>query len=142
MQNPTYLNFERTVIRIEESEDKAIIVEPRSDPKMFADAVAGKYGPVADYVPDVDDGPVIPDVVVSRLQAKAALLQMGLLPQADALVAAMDPLTKLAWTEANSFKRSSPLLNAMIEYMQWPDGTPLDQADLDELFSIAQTIEV
>jgi hypothetical protein len=142
MYNPVYLNDEGTVIRLTVSDDDVMIIEPRTDPVLFNEAVAGKYGAVGAYVPDVDDGPVVVEVTCTRLQAKAALMQMGLLAQVEALIAAMDPLTQLAWAEASTYKRSSPLLNALAEYVTWPDGSSLSTADMDELFSIAQTIEV
>jgi hypothetical protein len=79
---------------------------------------------------------------VSRLQAKAALLQMGLLDQVDTLVNGLDHMTRLAWAEAITFRRDSPLLIALSAYLAWPDGQALTEADLDALFDLAETIEV
>ncbi len=86
--------------------------------------------------------PSVQEVEVTRLQAKAALLRMGLLDQVEALVGNLDQMTRLAWAEATTFRRDSPLLNALGPYLVWPDGTALSEADLDALFALAETIEV
>ena len=47
---------------------------------------------------------------VTRYQAKAALMQVGLLATAEAAVVAVDdPIVDLAWTEAG-FERLSPMV--------------------------------
>ena len=59
-------------------------------------------------------GPVIPQSVTA-FQAKAALLQVDLLDDVEAMMA--DPATprivKLAWSEALTFERQSPTVVAM-----------------------------
>lgn len=72
---------------------------------------------------------------VSRFQAKEALRQAGLLPQADAVVAASNNATlQNAWANANSFKRNSPGINALAP------AIGLDDAGLDALFTAAAGI--
>lgn len=68
--------------------------------------VAGNNGqPIA-----IDPPRVVP-AVVSRFQARAALLAAGLLDQIDAAVAAADDaMLKLAWAEAVEFPRTSPAI--------------------------------
>lgn len=72
---------------------------------------------------------------VSRFQAKEALRQAGLLDQADAAVAASGNATlQNAWANANTFKRSSPGINALAP------AIGLDDAGLDALFIAAAGI--
>lgn len=72
---------------------------------------------------------------VSRFQARAALLNAGLLGQADAVVAASgNALLQLAWTDAVSFKRNSPGIAALAPALG------LDDAALDDLFRAAAEI--
>lgn len=77
---------------------------------------------------------VSPTAVVSRFQAKAALLGAGLLPQVQAMIDAADPATRLAWNEVIEFRRDSPLLNTLATALG------LDSAALDQLFVAASKI--
>ena len=72
---------------------------------------------------------------VTPFQAKAALMQAGLLGQAEALVAAAGGVTKLAWAEALEFKRTSPTLINLAQALG------LTSAELDNLFRVASGIE-
>lgn len=74
-------------------------------------------------------------MVVSRFQARAALLQAGLLEQAEAAVAESDVIAQLAWADAQEFRRNSPTVATMSAKLGMTD----DQ--LDELFRQAATIE-
>ena len=67
---------------------------------------------------------------------------MGFLDRVESLMAGMAPMFRLAWAEAVEFLRSSPLLNSFVPYFTWQDGAPLAEARLDDLFNLAQTIEV
>jgi hypothetical protein len=79
--------------------------------------------------------PSVPEIV-SRFQARAALMLAGKLADAEAAVAASgDPLIALAWAEAVEWKRSSPALNGLAE------AIGMTQADVDDLFRTAATIE-
>ena len=82
---------------------------------------------VADAVPQI----------VSKFQAKAALMGAGLLAQVEQMMAdpAADALAVLAWTEAQEFRRSSPTVAAMA------GALGLDAAALDALFTTAAGIE-
>lgn len=72
---------------------------------------------------------------VSRFQARAALLQAGLLESADLAVAASnDPFLQLAWKEAVAFPRSSPGIAALAPALGLTDE------DLDDLFRAAALI--
>lgn len=74
-------------------------------------------------------------MVCSRFQARAALMQAGLLDQAEAIIAQADALTQLAWAEAVEFRRNSPTINAMGAALGMTD------AQLDALFEAAMGIE-
>lgn len=85
----------------------------------------------------VDPPPPGPPQVVSRFQARAALHLAGLLPAVEALMAdpATDTLARLAWTDAQEFRRTSPTLLAMASALSLTD------AQLDQLFATAAGIE-
>jgi hypothetical protein len=79
--------------------------------------------------------PPIPEIV-SRFQARAALLYAGKLADAEAAVAASgDALTQLAWAEAVEWKRTSPALNALAA------AIGMSSSEIDDLFRTAATIE-
>lgn len=85
----------------------------------------------------VDPPPPGPPQVVSRFQARAALHLAGLLTAVEALMAdpATDTLARLAWTDAQEFRRTSPALLAMASALSLTD------AQLDQLFITAAGIE-
>lgn len=75
--------------------------------------------------------------VVSRFQARAALHLAGLLDTVETIMA--DPetpmLTRLAWVDAQEFRRDSPTIASMAAELGLTDG------QVDELFITAATIE-
>lgn len=73
---------------------------------------------------------------VSRMQAILALHDVGLLDQVNAIVAAADVRTRLAWETATDFHRSSPTIAALWRAL----GRTEEQ--LDALFVAAKRIEV
>lgn len=83
--------------------------------------------------------PIVPAIpqVVSKFQAKAALHQAGLLAQVEALMASESTpmLARLAWADAQEFRRTSPTVAAMAAALG------LDDAALDALFTQAASIE-
>lgn len=83
-----------------------------------------------------DPVPVPVPAIVTRFQAKAALLNAGLLAQVETLMAdpATPAITRLAWVEALSFERSSPTVAAMGAALGLAD------ADIDALFIAAAEI--
>lgn len=72
---------------------------------------------------------------VTRFQARAALMQAGLLTQAQTVIAGADDMTKLAWSDAQDFLRNSPTVAAMGAAMG------LTAAQLDALFIAAREIK-
>jgi hypothetical protein len=83
----------------------------------------------------VSPPPYVPQIV-SRFQAKAALLSAGLLDQVEAMMAdpATPAVTKLAWAEAVEFNRQSPTVLAMASALSLTDQ------QLDDLFTAAAAI--
>lgn len=73
-------------------------------------------------------------MVCSRFQAKAALIQAGLLPQIEGLMARAEPLAKLAWSDATQFRRDSPTIAAMAS------AAGLSDTQIDDLFRAAMSI--
>lgn len=80
--------------------------------------------------------PVYVPQAVSRFQAKAALLNAGLLNQVEAIIAApaTDAMTKLAWAEAIEFNRNSPTVLGLAQALGLTDQ------QLDDLFTAAAQI--
>lgn len=80
--------------------------------------------------------PAVPGVV-SRFQARAALHLAGLLDDVEALMTApgTPALAKLAWADAQEFKRNSPTVQTMAA------AIGLTEAQLDELFTTAAGID-
>ena len=73
---------------------------------------------------------------VTRFQARAALHLAGLLSSVEALMSdpQTDMLAKLAWQDAQEFRRTSPTVLAMATALG------LDEAALDALFTSAAGI--
>lgn len=72
---------------------------------------------------------------VTRFQAKAALMQAGLLDDIErAVEASDDPMVELAWREAG-FDRLSPFIAAMA------GAVGLSDEQLDGLFDAARRVE-
>lgn len=92
--------------------------------------------PTPEQIAAVVVPPAVPQVV-SKFQAKAALRGAGLLDQVETMMAdpAADPLARLAWAEAQEFRRTSPTVAAMA------GALGLDDAALDDLFTTAAGIE-
>lgn len=112
---------------------------------LFARAVAGEFGPIAEYV-----APVVPRLVprsVTRYQGRAALLQMGLLDDVDAHYAALptdtadaavnlkNRLAKERWAGMLNFEIDSP------ELLERATAFGLTQVQVEDLFIFANTIK-
>jgi len=83
--------------------------------------------------PAPEPEPVPP--VVSRFQARAALLGAGKLAEAEAAVAASgDAFVQLAWAEASEWRRDSPTLGALA------GAIGMTGAEIDDLFRAAGQI--
>jgi hypothetical protein len=73
---------------------------------------------------------------VSRFQGRAALLQAGYLADVEAYMTQpdTDPFIKLAWQDAQVFRRNSPTVAQLQELLN------LSSTQLDDLFRFAATI--
>jgi hypothetical protein len=90
----------------------------------------------ADEIAEADARtPAVP-VSVSRFQAKAAMLQAGLLDQVELLIAGGDAVTQLAWAEAVEYRRDSPLINSLAAAMD------MTAEQVDDLFIAAGQVSV
>ena len=74
-------------------------------------------------------------MIVSRFQAKAALMAAGHLPAVETVIAAADAITQLAWAEAVEMRRTSPMIAGLA------GAVGLSDTDLDDLFRAAALIE-
>jgi len=72
---------------------------------------------------------------VTPFQAKAALLNAGLLDAVLAAIAAAPRITQLAWAEATEFRRTSPTV------LMLAGALGLTSTQLDDLFKAAKGIE-
>jgi hypothetical protein len=83
----------------------------------------------------VSPPPYVPQIV-SRFQAKAALLNAGLLDQVEAMMAdpATPTVTRMAWAEVTEFNRQSPTVLSMASALS------LTEQQLDDLFIAAAAI--
>lgn len=100
---------------------------------------------VVDPAPPPPPEPTIEQIrstmVVSRLQAKAILYQYGLLNTVEALMEQADPITKMAWAEAQDFRRLSPTILALQPYLKLSNGDPISDEMLDQIFIEGAALE-
>ena len=114
--------------------------------EIFEDAVAGKFGTIAEYVAPPLPPRVVPQSV-TRYQGRAALLQMGLLDDIDAHYAALptdtddealnlhNRMAKERWTGMLNFERDSE------ELVEMTSAFGMSATQVDDLFCFAETIK-
>lgn len=90
-------------------------------------------GPLAVAVPEPQPEPI--PQVVSRMQARIALFNAGLLPAVEAAVAQASPFVQMAWQDAQEFRRTSQTISAL------KAAVGLTDEQLDQLFRDAALIE-
>lgn len=73
-------------------------------------------------------------MIVSRFQARAALHFAGLLPAAEEAVDAAEPITQIAWRDAQEWRRDSPTISTIAEALGLTD------LQIDDLFRSAAQI--
>ena len=104
---------------------------------LDADAVGGSVGDLWDGE-TVTQAPVMSPVpeVVSKFQAKASLLSAGHLGTVETIMAdpATPALARLAWTEAQEFRRDSPTVAMMSAALS------LTSEQVDDLFRYAEKV--
>ena len=151
--NPTWANAEHTIVNATVTHSEFGIISFSASPddveahgrEIFADAVAGKFGPIGEYVPLVIVVPV--PQAVTRYQGRATLLQMGLLDDIDAHYAALptdtadeavnlaNRMAKERWAGMLNFERDS------VELAELATAFSLSSAQVDDLFCFAATIK-
>ena len=77
-------------------------------------------------------------MVASAMQIRLALLASGRLAEVEAIVAAADETTQIAWDRATEFPRNSPMIAALAPQAD----PPFTADDLDALFTAARLISV
>ncbi|MFM6959548.1 MAG: hypothetical protein ACKOW0_00795 [Schleiferiaceae bacterium] len=107
---------------------------------LYAQAVAGDLGPVAEYVAPPPMPTAVPKVV-TRAQGKAALLQAGLWSPVLLYVNAIEDgtqrsLAEVAVNDTTHWERSSPFLNAAAQALG------LSSEQMDQLFTTASQIQL
>jgi len=99
--------------------------------ELYARAIAGDFGPIAEYVAPP---PVIP-TVVTMAQARLALLHAGLLPQVTSAIAALTGVdgdaARITWEFSPVVRRSAALVTQIATALGW------GAAELDALFTDA-----
>lgn len=96
---------------------------------IFADAVAGKYGPVADYVPP---DPVVPDTVTAK-QIRYAMTAATIRESFESWVAQQSYEIKDYWEYETVVARGAAI------WSKWEADTSRDPVDTDQLFMSAST---
>lgn len=117
-------------------DDGYVIPPPYDDPRYldYAEWVTGGNNP--EMIP-VSDLPPVPNAI-TRFQARAMLLQAGLLDTIEAfMVNETTPrIYRLAWQDAQEFYRDSPLILTMAGIFS------LSEEQLDNMFRQAVLIKV
>ena len=151
--NPAWVNAEHTMVNatVTHSEFGEIPFSASPDDveaygrEIFEDAVAGKFGPIGEYVPLVIVVPV--PQAVTRYQGRATLLQMGLLDDIDAHYAALptdtadealnlhNRIAKERWVGLLNFERDSA------ELVELASAFGMSATQVDDLFCFAETIK-
>lgn len=109
-----------TLFQVKDGEHVALTTEEVAEFYAMQEAIA-------------NEPPRVPQVI-SRFQAKAALLQAGLLDDVEQAVAGSDALTQLAWAEAQELRRESPMVTAIAGALELTDE------EVDDLFRQAAEI--
>jgi hypothetical protein len=95
--------------------------------ELYAAAMAGEFGPVAEYVPPPPAPPPVP-AVISRRQARLALLNAGLLESVEAAIANAPPAVRITYEDATEWWRDDPLIAELAQSLG------LSESQVDELF--------
>ena len=102
-----------------------MIIDWSTGEKMLREALPGELPePAPDPIP----------AVISPYQAHMALLDAGLLADAELAVAAFGPAAIIAWDKATEWRRDSPTIAAIAEALD------LTLGQVDDLFRAASLI--
>lgn len=109
--------------------------------EIYTQVMLENAGEIAPYIaPTVNEDALLTEwrntTEVTRFQARAALYQAGYMDAINAYMnAEADPIAKMAWEDAQVFRRMSPTVLALQTKLD------LSDAQLDDLFKFAMTIE-
>lgn len=151
--SPEWANSEHTLINVTVTHSEFGVIPFSASPDdvethgrgIFADAVAGKFGVIAEYVAPIVSRTV--PQIVTRYQGRAALLQMGLLDDIDAHYAALpidtddevlnlhNRMAKERWAGMLNFERDSA------ELVELASAFGMSATQVDDLFCFAETIK-
>lgn len=112
------------------------VISTTGDGYVEVDGYINGYEQVTLRTPSTVPTPIANIERVTRFQALAALHNAGLLATVEAAMASADPITKLAWDNALTFKRNSPTVTAMMATLN------LTEQQVNDLFAAAAIIEV
>ena len=152
--SPEWANAEHTAINVTMTHSEFGVIPFSASPddveehgrEIFADAVAGKFGVIAEYVAPPAAPRIVPQFV-TRYQGRAAQLQMGLLDDIDAHYAALpidtddealnlkNRLAKERWAGMLNFERDSE------ELVELASAFGMSATQVDDLFCFAETIK-
>lgn len=154
VKTPQWANAEHTMINVVLDADAYVDIPFSASPddveahgrEIFSDAVAGKFGTIAEYVAPPAPARSVPQIV-TRYQGRAALLQMSLLDDVDAHYAALptdtadesvnlkNRMAKERWVGMLNFERDSDELTAIAALYG------MSETQIDDLFCFAATIK-
>ena len=135
VRNPQWANAEHTKINVALETDVFGEIPFSASPddveahgrEIFAEAVAGRFGPIAEYVP-----PVVPVVVpqeISKAQGIATLMENGYWPAVNTYFTTQaSPETLTLFNAVTVFNRTSPLLLQLQALLEISD------AGVDQMF--------
>jgi hypothetical protein len=105
---------------------------------IYAQAIAGEFGDVAEYVAPPPPPPPPPPSVVSMRQARLALLQANLLSRVQAAIESMPEPQRTAalieWDYSSEVHRHRPFVQGLAGALN------LSETDLDNLFTLAGSL--
>lgn len=101
---------------------------------IMVSALTGETTITTTMEPAPEPQPDAAPAVVSRFQARAALMDAGLLADVELALADAGPLAQLAWAEATEWRRDSPTIATIAEALDLTEG------ELNDLFRAASQI--
>lgn len=130
-----YRNYENSIIAATDPDTGNVTILqpgfPGWDDLMESGAEIAAFSPEPEPLPlEVERA----GMVVSRFQARAALLMAGLLDDVEKAISGASPLARLVWSDATEFRRNSPTIAELASALE------LDDETLDDLFRTAAGI--
>lgn len=83
----------------------------------------------------------INEIKVSAIQLRAMLYQQGIYDDIDNYLNNLNDLSSILWNHSSYFSLSSDIIKLITEKTKWPDGKPLTDNDMQELFEDAAKLQ-